>query len=170
MKKQIIEVFTDLLKKNGKATTLEVKTALRKSIPTTKWNQSDVSDCMKEHADSKSIAFVDNGTHRTYLQPLTAKTVPVGGLKASTPISAGTIEKVNITKLIEIIANTKGHFFTITFKRKDGSVSTHNCQVIKDKLTNALGYLQLHTKEGIKQALPTNVIQVAAGKKVYVLK
>jgi hypothetical protein len=58
------DIFLDLLKENGKTTTLEVKMELRKKNFLA--NQEDVSEYLQKISQDESIDFDFNGRYRTY--------------------------------------------------------------------------------------------------------
>lgn len=52
--------------------------------------------------------------------------------------------KINKNKAVELISNTKGKIFTVTFEKKDGSTRTINCNYKRPKNVNPLGYMTVY--------------------------
>lgn len=130
----VFKTAQDLLLPNNKTTTLEIKTQLRLTNPEYYWDQSFVSTCMDEFSATGVFNYVNMGSYRTYSDPkksvknptknVTTKTVTV---KVS--VKPSKTSKVSKTKALDLMQNSKGKFFTVTFNKKgDGTVRTLNCQ------------------------------------------
>lgn len=149
--KLVYGMAKELLKANNTVTTLEIKTALRKISPTLNWKQQEVSDAMNNLSKQGLFTYTDNSVYRTYSavkqQNKTTKTM------ATTTNKKGSISR---TAAIDMIRNSKGHFFTVTFTKKDGSLRTMNCQYSKDvpQRQSHLGYV---TVMEVSEKAPKNV-------------
>lgn len=162
MKAALLVVANDLLKANNTVTTLEIKTELRKRNPEFYWDQATVSKMMDELAQANTYIYTDNGVYRIYSQSAnqTAPYIPVA--QTVTPTTAKISAKVRATRTkvtsagskitrkqaLELMKNNKGHFFTATFVKKDGSTRVMNCQYLKDQSNSDLGYVKV--KEAAK--------------------
>lgn len=129
-----------LLSPNNTVTTLEIKTELRKTQPQYYWTQDVVSKIMDEFSQNKVFTYTDNGTFRTYSDPsrsmpapkkarASRKTAVTKTAKNSSPKQkyASTITRAQALKMM---ANNKGHFFTATFVKTDGTTRVMNCQYL----------------------------------------
>lgn len=155
MKDAVQNTAKKLLKANNTVTTLEIKAELRIKYPHFYWTQSSVSSIMDELYHDGLFSFKDNGIYRTYSHPTATKKVnsttikkvsaPRKVAKAPSVVAQSTISK---TKALDLIKNSKGHFFTATFTKKDNTQRTINCQYLKDQTASDLGYVKV--KEAAK--------------------
>jgi len=49
------------------------------------------------------------------------------------------------TKAAELITDSKGKFFTVTFMKKDNTMRTINCNYSKNQKKSALGYINVYS-------------------------
>jgi hypothetical protein len=151
-REKILSVAKKLCKANNTVTTLEIKTELRKRYPNTRWEQSKVSQTMSDANVAGKFEYTDNGTFRTYslvgkgtiVAPVaqvttSAKTGRVK--KAKAPKAPMTTQKISRTKALDLIQNSNGKFFTVTFIKKDGSRRVLNGQYTPDMGVSPLGYI-----------------------------
>lgn len=133
--KAVYQSAVTLLKANNTVTTLEIKNYLRKQGG--KWSQNDVSLIMQGLQVAGFFNYTDYGNYRIYSLPIqTGATI-----QTSKPQSNG--RSISRTKAVDMIQNSKGHFFTVIFIKKDGSERTMNCQYSsRSSQSNArLGYV-----------------------------
>lgn len=143
----VYDTAKGLLKANNTTTTLEIKNVLRQTQPNRKWFQSDISDIMDDLQQQGKFNYSDNGKFRVY-------SAPVKNTRTTkAPNSNGRISR---SKAIDMIENSAGHFFTVTFTKKDGSHRVMNCQYSKQRTQqNAkLGYI---TVVELSSKTPKNV-------------
>jgi hypothetical protein len=132
-RKMAVEVAAQyLLNANNSITTLEVKNHLRTFLKNEKWNQADVSLMMDDLATKGVLSFTSTGTYRVYsrVQQSTQRTnVTVPSPKVTIPKPVGpsvpTLTRKDARKMME---NNKGHYFTASFYKVDGSQRTLNAQ------------------------------------------
>lgn len=148
--KSLVEtVANDLLKANNTVTTLEVKTELRNKYKEFYWTQKIVSDYMDELFKEGKFTFKDGGAFRVYSSvknQVKFVAVPVAPV-AQKP------GKLSRKKALEMMKNNKGHFFTVTFFKKDGTLRTMNCQYLKDQDQIELGYVKVKEASKAKQGV-----------------
>lgn len=152
-----------LLKANNTVTTLEVKVELRKTDPEFYWDQATVSRMMDELAQDGTLTYTDNGTYRTYSAVNSTlpsqTTVGVSGHGVTTPTTVKTpqkitktvgVKKISRTKALDLLKNSKGHFFTAVFVKKDNTDRTINAQYIKDQTPSVLGLVKVRETSKLK--------------------
>lgn len=174
--KEIIIAATvqELIKRNGKTTTLEVKTILRSNFSTWSWTQQEISDTLDAFYKNGTIAdleYDDNGTYRTYYliipQPVQSIASNAGSgntLKTST-------QSISRTKAINLIKESKGRFFTVEFFKQDGTVRIMNGQVKKSSFQDSLGYIKVRESNGKKRQFhPLRLISVTINNVKYEVK
>lgn len=163
-----------LIAKNGKTTTLDIKNDLRKNHPNYYWPQNTdnnclgVSEIMDGFFNQNLFAYSDNGTFRTYFNPVTAKKAVVKSAtknpsvkkakpakKAKSFTTTGTISR---KKALDAMKNSGGRFFTVVFIKKDGTERTMNCQYLKDQTTSDLGYVKVR-ETGKMKTTPTDCVR-----------
>lgn len=193
MKDAAFAVADRLLKANNTVTTLEVKVELRKTDPEFFWDQPTVSKLMDEFAQEGKFTYTDNGTYRIYSSPLgsvSASQTAVGIINPPTTTastgtaviipgnptgSAGTSGKtapskpktISRTKALDLIQNSKGHFFKVVFtKKKDGKERTMNAQYVKGQGTSALGLVKVKESSLMKKLKQTGDINTIPSKSV----
>jgi len=172
-KVRVEEVLNDLLKANNTATTLEVKTELRKRYPKTNWTQSVVSDTMNELYLEGKYTFKDNGTYRIYSSAI--KTTKTNNMKnkttSTTPTVTGKKQRISRTKAINLLSNTNGRFFGVTFTKKDGTVRKMKCKVENEVKPTPLGYLTVvDVKEATHKSLNLQTLsEIRMNKNVYLV-
>lgn len=158
--KKIAKIYLDrLLSVNNTVTTLELKTELRDKFPQGKWMQQEISDFMNDLFEKEELIFTNNGTFRTYSKILTTETMQ--------PINQKT-EKVGITKLCELVKDSKGKFFTLVHKKKDGTLNTMNVQF--KGIKSPLGMFILSEQGNTKNIYPNSIQEVRINKTIYKLK
>jgi methyltransferase-like protein len=139
---KIEKVAKDLAKANNTVTTLEIKTELRKLFPREQWFQSDISDVMDDLNNEGKFTYVDQGTYRIYslvsVNPVTSpKSTPTKTVAVKTNPTKTRISK---TKAVDILKETKGRYFGVTFTKKDGSVRKMKCKM-EISTPSPLGYI-----------------------------
>lgn len=149
MKQQQIDLIKsaadDLLKANNTVTTLEIKGELRKNYPEFYWVQRDISVIMDNFYANGYYDYFDTGTYRIYSKPTpttskstTSTTTTNVVLKQS---KSNQKVKISKTKALELIQNSNGKFFGVTFTKKDGTVRKMTCKLKGEGNPNSLGYL-----------------------------
>ena len=139
---------TKLLQANNTITTLEVKTKLREDQPEYNWVQEDISKMMaKMEKKGKLVITDDNGTYRTYSDPLKPVPAPTVDVVTSDDSDDNDIvipkgKKISMTKARDLMLNSRGNFFTAIFTTKKGKLRQINCLCKKDQDTG-LGYVQV---------------------------
>lgn len=83
------------------------------------------------------------------------------------PINQKT-EKVGITKLAELVKESKGKFFTLVHKKKGGTLNTMNVQF--KGIKNPLGMFILSEQGNTKNIYPNSITEVRINKTIYQLK
>lgn len=150
-----------LLKANNTVTTLEVKVELRKTDPEFYWDQATVSRMMDELYQDNVVTYTDNGTYRIYSQTVTPNPTVVASTQAivsgsvqSTPQkpTKQPVKRITKTKALDLIRNSKGHFFKVVFvKKEDGKERTLNGQYVKDQTPSPLGLVRVKEASLMKQ-------------------
>jgi hypothetical protein len=147
IRKMVYNMATDLLKANNTVTTLEIKTALRSKYPQYYWIQNSnghtegISEIMDVFATQGKFTYSDAGSYRIYSYKM-AKTVRKTPMKKTAVKRAGskvgkaavkhtTTNSISRKKALHMIAGNRGHFFTATFIKKDGTTRTINAQYMK---------------------------------------
>lgn len=146
---KIIDTAKELLSK-GPTSTLDIKLKCRE-LYSDRFYQTDVSDVMSGLGQIAipNLVFTDNGKYRIY------------SINDTTPRKSKVVHVVSKTKLVELIKNSKGKFFTITFIKKDGEERTVNAHVKQSNLMNNLGYIQIKTgKNEIKLVDPKRILKL----------
>lgn len=156
---KILSVAKKLCKANNTVTTLEIKTELRKRYPNSRWEQSKVSSVMNDAYTAGKFTYTDNGTFRTYsLAGKGTTSTPVA--QVSTPTVTGkvkkvkapmTTQKISRTKALELIQNSNGKFFTVTFIKKDGTRRVLNGQYTPDMGVSPLGYILVRDISAVRR-------------------
>lgn len=147
-KEKVLAIAKELCKANNTVTTLEIKNELRKRYPHNQWEQTEVSTVMNDFQNSGKFTFSDNGTYRVYSLANTkpSKSTPkVNTMKATTTStrtrSTGT--RISKSKALDLIQNSNGKFFTVTFIKKDGTRRVMNGQHTSDMGVSSLGYINV---------------------------
>lgn len=194
MKNAALAVANKLLKANNTVTTLEIKVELRKTDPEFFWDQATVSRLMDEFAQAGTFVYTDNGTYRIYSNPLStvsASQTAVGvsgsagcsgttGIPTRTTSTASAIvvnvptkktktprNTITRTKALELVQNSKGHFFKVVFtKVEDGSERTMNCQYVKGQTVSPLGVVKVKETSLQKKLKQTGDINTIPSKSV----
>jgi len=141
---KVLKVAKELCKANNTVTTLEIKNELRRRYSTNKWNQSDISNLMSDFQKDGKFTFTDNGTFRIYslpgstVSPQLSATVKVSKTKVRPVV---TTQRISKTKALEVIENSNGRFFTVSFTKKDGKNRVLNGQYTSDMGKSPLGYV-----------------------------
>lgn len=168
--KVVLDTAKRLCKSQNKVTTLEIKAEVRRLHPNEEWNQDFISKVMMtgtsifDHYDT----ITGNKLHRVYslkntsintknkdskmAQTKTAvKKAATKGSSSTKTISRNPSQtRISRSKALEMMENSKGHFFTATFVSKKGE-RTINCQYLKDQSRSKLGFVKV--KEAIKAKL-----------------
>lgn len=156
-------VVKGMLDNKVHVTTLRIKEKLRETFPQYRWYQEDVSDFMRKALDNAlipNLSFYDNGSYREYY---TNTPTPVKkAVKAEKPVKVSgrgfvkndsttpkNAKKISRTKIVEMMQNTKGKFFTVCFIKKDGTKRVINGQVKKANFMDTLGFINF--REANKQ-------------------
>lgn len=167
MKDAVLDTAKKLLKANNTVTTLEIKVDLRKNHSHFYWTQDTVSKYMDELANEGNFTYSDNGTFRVYSYTKSVSTGVAGTTHVSgtigttTPVAVAktttktkqnmaTTATISRTKALDLMKNNKGHFFTATFMKKDGSTRTINGQYLKDQGSSNLGYVKVKESGKLK--------------------
>jgi hypothetical protein len=81
------------------------------------------------------------------------------------------IEKVSRTKMVQLLNQTKGKFFTSTHIDKDGNPRTMNA-VKSNKPASELGYILVYSMrdKGYRNINPQTLTDLSTGKTHYVAK
>jgi len=151
-KEKVLAIAKELCKANNTVTTLEIKNELRKRYPHNRWEQTEVSTVMNDFQNSGKFTFSDNGTYRVYSLVNAKKTTKpskstpkVNTMKATTTStrtrSTGT--RISKSKALDLIQNSNGKFFTVTFIKKDGTRRVMNGQHTSDMGVSSLGYINV---------------------------
>lgn len=174
---KIEQVAKDLAVANNTVTTLEIKTELRKRYPNEKWYQSDISDVMDDLNSESKFSYTDNGTFRVYslvVKPKTTTSVLKTTTKnmsttKSTTVQNKTVTKISRTKALDLIKETNGKFFGVTFTKKDNTERKMRCRTYQDSKPSVLGYvLVVDTEEAKPKSLNLQTIsELRMNKKVY---
>lgn len=171
-----------LIEQNGSTTTLDLKNYVRLVFPSTTWTQEEVSTMMDSFYKNQSIlglSYTYNGTYRKYYTELNTKTVSSTVSSTVTTKDTKTKKKVQSKKVsskkvakkkvsrsaaVEMIKETKGKFFGVTFIKTDGSERTLNCHVSSKDFMDNTGYIRCTTSKGeIKRINPRTLISVSVG-------
>ena len=162
----VFSVANKLLIPHNTVTTLEIKLELRKVHPKYTWDQAFISKCMNEFATKGTYTYVDNGTYRTYSDPtiksmakkVATKATPKAKV-APKPVTKATtsVKPLKITKeaAADLMANNKGHMFTVTFVKKDKTLRRLNGQY---QGSSKLGYIRM-TDSALLKAKAANAIR-----------
>lgn len=83
-----------------------------------------------------------------------------------------TNKKVNKSQAVEVINNTKGKFFTVTFTKKNGELRTINGNVKKPKTPNLLGYINIYSPsvKGYRKINAQTIKSVSFNRINYIVK
>jgi predicted metalloenzyme YecM len=175
MKKTIKQVADALLKANNTVTTLEIKTELRKRYPNQSWNQNSISNIMDDFHREGKYTFKDNGTYRVYslvgtkanISTVNKTTPTVTTPTVTTSSKRAASKRISRTKALEIIQNTNGRFFGVTFTKKDGTQRSMSCKINKDNKPTPFGYILVQTKESPKSLNLQTISEIRANKTLY---
>ena len=146
---KVFKVAKSLCKANNTVTTLEIKNELRKKYSKRNWRQSEISQVMADFYLDGKFNYFDNGTFRVFSlagtnptpAPVTQSTVTSKVAKVKAPKAPMTTQKISRTKALDLIQNSNGKFFTVTFIKKDGSRRVLNGQYTPDMGVSPLGYV-----------------------------
>ena len=69
------------------------------------------------------------------------------------------IEKKTISKhnALDLMKNSKGHFFTVVFRKKDGTLRKINSQYLKEQDQSELGYVKVRELSKLKKSGETSI-------------
>lgn len=78
----------------------------------------------------------------------------------------------NRTNAVTMITETKGKFFTVTFKKANGQVRTINGNYKTPRRPNPLGYLNIYSMKdrGYRNVNPQTITEVRVNNIVYKVK
>lgn len=78
----------------------------------------------------------------------------------------------NKTTAVNLITNSKGKFFTVTFVKKNGTTRTINGNYKQPKKPNPLGYLNVYSMsdKGYRNINPTTIKAVSINNTTYTVK
>jgi hypothetical protein len=178
MKDAVLDTANSLLKAQNTVTTLEIKAELIVKQPQFFWTQAFVSASMDDFQNQGLFNYTDNGTYRIYVDPNSTiiqqgvcgsqgqtGTTPASSLVAQpatqtapSPTKTRTRKpdnRISKTKALDLLKNSKGHFFTAVFLKKDGSERTINGQYLKDQDNSPLGFVKVKESSKLKQAKNT---------------
>ena len=159
-REKVLKVAKELCKANNTVTTLEIKNELRKRYSYNKWDQTEVSTTMNDFYNEGKFTFSDNGTYRVYSLVVSkaktsAKVKPTktNTMKATTTStrtrSTGT--RISRSKALDMIKNSNGKFFTVTFIKKDGTRRVMNGQHTSDMGVSSLGYINVKDMTAVRR-------------------
>lgn len=174
-KQAVLDTANALLKSQNRVTTLEIKTSLRANATYAQyyWDQAIVSAIMIELQKEGKFDYVDTGVYRIYsgtpapvkkvrkaaiATPTAAPAPPAQPAKAVTKKVAAV--RISRKRALELMSTNKGHFFTATFEKKDGTTRTINCQYLKDQTNSDLGYVKVKEAGLMKKGEANPVRQV----------
>lgn len=160
--KIILDTFVSLERLTGVVTTLDIKNQVRNTHPTLRCYQADVSEAMINLQSDNAIPnlkYGDNGVYREYY---IAKKKSVYTSKTS---------KISRTDMVDLLKNTSGRFFTVTWIKNNGEERSINARVSKNNFYSALGYIQMKTSKGeIKLVNPTTLKKLTTNGVTYKVK
>lgn len=163
--KIILDTFVSLERLTGVVTTLDIKNQVRNTHPTLRCYQADVSEAMNNLFNDNvvpDLTYDDNGKYREYYILHAQPVVP-------TPIK--TSSKISRTAMVDLLKNTNGRFFTITWIKNNGDERTINGKVSKNNFYSSLGYINVKTSKGeIKLVNPTNLKKLVVSGTTYKVK
>jgi 2',3'-cyclic-nucleotide 2'-phosphodiesterase (5'-nucleotidase family) len=171
---KIETVINSLLKVNNTVTTLEVKTELRRNYPRQKWDQKLVSDIMDQMFNDKTLSFNSNGTYRVYSSVKPSISSPTVKQVVKTLTTKNVIvkkQKISKTKAIDLLTNTGGRYFGVTFTKKDGLIRKMTCKLEQEAKPSKLGYLTVvDVKESTPKSLNLQTLsEIRMNKVIYVV-
>jgi len=129
----LLEVLEESLTPNNTVTNLELKNKLRSKHPFRIIYQKDISEAMDYLQDTyNQLTYTSNGVFRIY------------SLKIDNTQSPITTDNV-ITKdqAKDMIGNSQGKYFGVTFIKIDGNIRSMRCKAYKDTKIVNNKYLQL---------------------------
>lgn len=184
MKDIVLSTANRLLAANNTVTNLEIKVELIRTDPEFFWTQASISGIMDNLAQTGTFTYTDNGTYRTYSNPNFTPVAPIAApvtvttaTIVSQPVIKKVVKRISKTKALDLMKNSKGHFFTAVFVKKDGMERVINCQYLKDQDISSLGLIKV--KETGKLKLNENPIrqinlqtlkQLSVGGQVYKIR
>jgi hypothetical protein len=152
-------VAKELLHANNTITTLEIKDELRKKHPHSPWWQFQISETMAFFADQGIFNYTDNGSYRTYFDP--KNPINPNPFKKSTKVKVqitnGGVIDVNTTK--QLIENSKGKIFSITFTKLNKDNRKMVCRYLKDLNDTKLDFLMVKDMAEAKKGQAYNAIR-----------
>jgi phage/plasmid primase-like uncharacterized protein len=150
---KVFEVAEQLCVANNTVTTLEIKNELRRAYPKKNWSQSEISQVMSDFYVASKFTYSDTGTFRVYsLANNQATNQSNAAFTAATTTPVVKVKKVKVPTTtarisrngaLDLIKNSNGKFFTVTFIKKDGSRRVMNGQHTSDMSASALGYINV---------------------------
>jgi hypothetical protein len=150
---KVFEVAEKLCVANNTVTTLEIKNELRKVYPKKNWSQSEISQVMSDFYVAGKFTYYDTGVFRIYSltnAQITNQLNAVFTAATTTPVAKvakvkvpTTIARISRNGALDLIKNSNGKFFTVTFIKKDGSRRVMNGQHTSDMSASALGYINV---------------------------
>lgn len=120
----------------------EIRTELLKTHSVYNWNEAFVTKWMNEFCVS-GIYLYDT-TKRWYSDPVPSTVKAASPAKTKTKSSRPRLTK---EKAADLMANNRGHMFTVTFVKKDGTTRRLNGQY---QGTSKLGYIRMRDSALLK--------------------
>lgn len=146
LKKALVFQQVDkLLGKNEKVTIPMIKSNIENEFPKIPWSKGDIIDIMTEFVSEGIMGY--DSKNRSYFDPQLAQKKT----KASW---------ITRKRAIELMTYSGGCFFTATFKKKDGSLRTMNCQYLAGQVPSQLGYLKVNEVKLVKSKSPNPIRSV----------
>jgi phage/plasmid primase-like uncharacterized protein len=156
-REKVLAIAKELCKANNTVTTLEIKNELRKRYPHNRWEQTEVSTVMNDFQNEGKFTFSDNGTYRVYSLVFKTKTkskpTKTNTMKATTASTRtrSTSTRISRSKALDMIQNSNGKFFTVTFIKKDGTRRVMNGQHTSDMGVSKLGYINVKDMTAVRR-------------------
>lgn len=190
-------VATFLLIKNGSTTTLEIKDELRRRFPSFTWKQEDISnEMMNLEQELDNLTFIDTGDFRVYsLVPDTDMIKKATGIPTGTTttlgktlatltakpkkspkigkgkVYSGSTQNLSRTAVVDLMRDSKGKFYTVTFTKVDGSERVINGQTKKSNFMDNLGYINFRESNGnMRRVNPKTIKEISISGNIYKVK
>lgn len=79
---------------------------------------------------------------------------------ADKAIVSAPVQRISRKKALQLMQDNKGRFFTVVFKKKDGTTRTMNAQYMKDQDQSVLGYVKVREASKLKTDPADSVRQI----------
>jgi hypothetical protein len=177
-----------LVTKNGSTTTLEVKEELRRRFAIMPWRQEEVSKEMMELEEvTDTLTFEDTGMFRIYklktdtevaqdkVSNFNKPSVETKKVKKDklpkTMSTMGVTKRLSRTKIVDMMRESKGRFYTVTFKKVDGTTRTMNGQTKKSNFMDNLGYINFRESNGNQRRVnPKTITEISISGNLFKVK